>query len=258
MIKKFLFGVAFAFGLTLAAGSYLGAQPFTRCEPPQCLGGGSSLPVQIWTDGVLRWQVDRNGAITTPNGSISGLFAAGSATAPSIALATQTNTGIYFPTAPTVALTSAGNPQILIGSGVVRLGSVGVFGWSSNFDPTQAATDTAFSRLAASSILVGGGANGTTTGMELNLGVPTLGTCTGGSLTSGSHNFGGEVTGNTSGSCVVNFGTPNWQNAPFCQAESESSLTHPRISARSTSSITITGTVSGESVVWHCDGRVGT
>ena len=37
--------------------------------------------------------------------------------------------------------------------------------------------------------------NANATGLELNVGTPTLGTCTGGTLVSGSHNFGGEVTG---------------------------------------------------------------
>jgi hypothetical protein len=57
------------------------------------------------------------------------------------------------------------------------------------------------------------------TGTEINNGTPTLGTCTGGTLTSGSHNIAGEVTGNTSGSCVLNFGTPNFTNTPvlFCE-----------------------------------------
>lgn len=96
-----------------------------------------------------------------------------------------------------------------------------------------------------------------TTGMEFNNGTPTLGTCTGGSLTSGSHNFGGEVTGNTSGSCVLNFGTPNFTNTPFCMLNDESSLTAVRISARSASSITITGVPSGEAVQYFCIGRIG-
>lgn len=96
------------------------------------------------------------------------------------------------------------------------------------------------------------------TGTEFNQGTPTLGTCTAGSLTSGSHNQAGEITGNTSSSCVLNFGTPNWTNTPFCFAESETSLTHPRISAKSASSITITGGVSGEAIQYFCIGRIGT
>lgn len=96
------------------------------------------------------------------------------------------------------------------------------------------------------------------TGMEINDGSATLGTCTGGTITTGSHNFGGGYTGNTSGSCVVNFGTPAWTNAPFCVAMSIASTTHPRVSAVATTSITITGGVSGEAITYHCVGRIGT
>ena len=100
--------------------------------------------------------------------------------------------------------------------------------------------------------------SGNVTGLELNIGTPTLGTCTGGSLTSGSHNFGGEVTGNTSGSCIITFGTPAFTNAPFCFINDESSLTAVRVSTRSVGSITVTGTPSGEDFQFFCVGRIGT
>lgn len=96
------------------------------------------------------------------------------------------------------------------------------------------------------------------TGLELNGGTPTLGTCTGGSMTSGSHNTAGNYTGNTSGSCVINFGTPNFTNTPFCFAMSTASTTHPRISASANNSITVTGGVSGEAIQFFCIGRIGT
>lgn len=98
----------------------------------------------------------------------------------------------------------------------------------------------------------------TATGMEINNGTPTLGTCTGGTLVSGAHNFGGEVTGNTSGSCIINFGTPNFTNTPFCFINDESALIAVRISARSTSSITVTGAGSGDAFQFFCIGRLGT
>lgn len=96
------------------------------------------------------------------------------------------------------------------------------------------------------------------TGMEISMGTPTLGTCTGGSLVSGSHNFGGEVTGNTSGSCVITFGAPAFTNTPFCVLNDETTLTAIRISARSASSITVTGAVSGDAFQFICLGRIGT
>lgn len=96
------------------------------------------------------------------------------------------------------------------------------------------------------------------TGVEINTGTPTLGTCTGGTLVSGAHNFGGEVTGNTSGSCVINFGTPNFTNTPFCFVNDETALIAVRISARSASSITVTGAGSGDAFQFFCIGRIGT
>lgn len=99
---------------------------------------------------------------------------------------------------------------------------------------------------------------GVSTGMEVNVGSATLGTCTAGTIVTGSHNFAGGYTGNTSSSCVINFGAPNFTNTPFCFAMSTASTTHPRISAASASSITITGGVSGEAINYHCDGRIGT
>lgn len=99
--------------------------------------------------------------------------------------------------------------------------------------------------------------NGGTTGMELNTGTPSLGTCTGGSLTSGSRNFAGEVTGTTGGSCVINFGTPNFTNAPFCTLSDESGTPAVmQLSARSASSITIAGITSGHNVIFICFGRI--
>jgi hypothetical protein len=95
------------------------------------------------------------------------------------------------------------------------------------------------------------------TGLEQSYGSATLGTCTAGTIVTGSHNFAGGYTGNTSGSCVINFGTPNFTNAPFCFAMSTASTTHPRISAASTSSITVTGGVSGETIQYLCIGRIG-
>ncbi len=99
---------------------------------------------------------------------------------------------------------------------------------------------------------------GVATGLEVTVGSATLGTCTGGTITTGSHNFAGGYTGNTSSSCIVNFGTPAWTNAPFCIAHSIASTTHPRISAVSTASMTVTGGVSGEAITFLCVGRIGT
>ncbi len=99
--------------------------------------------------------------------------------------------------------------------------------------------------------------NAANTGLELSMGTPALGVCTAGVLVSGSHNFAGQITSNTSSSCALTFGTPQPTQIPFCFAMSTASTTHPRISAAATTGITITGGVSGETVNYFCIGRIG-
>jgi hypothetical protein len=153
-------------------------------------------------------------------------------------------------------------PLTLSSAGVLTAGGAGssvVSGGS-----IQAAAGSAMFWLGRSTLtstadkLVTIGDNAVATGTEINNGTPTLGTCTAGALTSGSHNIAGQYTSNTSGSCVINFGTPNFTNTPFCFAMSTASTTHPRISAASNSSITVTGGVSGETIQYLCVGRIGT
>ena len=113
--------------------------------------------------------------------------------------------------------------------------------------------------LASASKLIQLEDSGAATGAEFNLGTATLGTCTGGSITSGSHNFAGEVTGTTGGSCVINFGTPNFTNSPFCVLTDEGSTpTALQLSAKSASSITVANITSGHAFMYHCTGRIGT
>lgn len=100
--------------------------------------------------------------------------------------------------------------------------------------------------------------SGSTTGMEFNGGTPTLGTCTGGTLVSGSHNGMGRITGTTGGTCAVNFGTPNYTNAPYCFAIDETAGGIVNTSGESTSTFTISNITSGHAVKFHCDGRIGT
>ncbi len=99
--------------------------------------------------------------------------------------------------------------------------------------------------------------NGGTTGIELNMGTPTLGTCTGGAVVAGSHNFGGQITGNTSGTCAVTFGTPNFSQTPFCQATDGTGARALFITAASTSTFTVNGLTSGDSFTYFCAGRIG-
>lgn len=168
--------------------------------------------------------------------------------------ATLGSNGLLFPTDNTYDIGASGatRPRDLnagrnVVAGSALIGVTLAFGTGS-FSDFRSSADKLFTLQNS----------GVTTGMEITLGSATLGTCTGGTITAGSHNFGGGYTGNTSGSCIVNFGSPNWTNAPFCLAMSTASTTHPRVSAVSTSSMTITGGVSGEAITYHCDGRIGT
>ncbi len=138
-------------------------------------------------------------------------------------------------------------PFSVSSSGGAKVPSSGTYGWTS-----RAALASSADKLVT--VLDNAGA----TGVEVNVGSATLSTCTGGTITTGSHNFAGGYTGNTSSSCIVLFGTPSWTNAPFCVAMSIASTTHPRISAVSTSQMTVTGGVSGEAITYHCVGRIGT
>lgn len=149
-----------------------------------------------------------------------------------------TNVNVQGPLTSSAALIASTSVNANATSGFTLVGSAAIFATASKL--TQI-TDS-----------------GGTTGTEINNGTPTLGTCTAGALTSGSHNNAGEYTGNTSSSCIINFGTPNWTNTPWCFAMSEASTTHPRISAKSVSSITIAGGVSGEAIQYWCTGRIGT
>ncbi len=100
--------------------------------------------------------------------------------------------------------------------------------------------------------------NAAMTGTEISNGTPTLGTCTGGAMTSGSHNTAGQVTGNTSGTCAVTFGTPNFTNTPFCQATDGTGARALFITAASASTFTVNGLTSGDAFTWVCLGRIGT
>lgn len=100
--------------------------------------------------------------------------------------------------------------------------------------------------------------NAGTTGMEISAGTPTLGTCTAGAITSGSHNFGGEVTGNTSGTCAVLFGTPAFTNAPYCQATDGTGARALFITTVTAAGFTVNGLTSGDAFTFACVGRIGT
>lgn len=99
--------------------------------------------------------------------------------------------------------------------------------------------------------------SGNVTGFELNIGTPTLGSCVSGSLGSGSHNFGGRVTGIQAATCNIAFGTPTFTNAPYCTVSPETTGTSLRLTTSATS-MTISGVTSATDLQFHCVGRIGT
>ncbi len=157
-------------------------------------------------------------------------------------------------------------------SGSVSLMTGGTNQWTVN--STGNLSDNGTHTITAGSTIAAGNGNATisgpqnklasildstaTVGVQTNVGTPSLGTCTGGTLVSGGKNTLFEVTGNTSGSCVVNFGTPIWPIAPLCFVNDETALIAVRISARTTNSITVTGAGSGDAFQVFCMAVVGT
>ncbi len=186
-----------------------------------------------------------------------GLFPDGTAALPSIAFSSQIGMGFYRPSANTIAIgnTAATGGIPLAFSQGISIGSPGTIVWSS----TTSALGTGGTQLGSTSAKLWqiGDSQASGSGIEVNVSPATLGTCTGGTITTGSHSAAGGYTGNTSSSCIVNFAT-NWTNAPFCLAMSIASTTHPRVSATAVGSITITGGVSGEAITYLCTGRIGT
>lgn len=217
--------------------------------------GGADGPYTNF--GNIRLRTDQNGYLLVSGTGLTGTIAGSSAVGDILLGTGGTSFGRLADVAVGQVLVSGGvgiapawsaTPAVsqVSATGIIAAGT-GVYPGTSSRSGVLAPTDGLVQLVANA----GGG-------VEVNAGVPTLGTCTGGTMTSGSHNAAGEVTGNTSGSCVINFGTPNFTNAPFCTVNDETSLTAASVSARSASSITITGQLSGNAIMWICLGRIGT
>lgn len=84
------------------------------------------------------------------------LVADGSASAPSISFANDTDTGVYTPGSGFVGLATNGVLRHVFTNTEYRAGSAVVFGWSSNADPALAVADTSLCRGAAAVIGIGG------------------------------------------------------------------------------------------------------
>jgi hypothetical protein len=79
---------------------------------------------------------------------------------------------------------------------------------------------------------------------------PTLGTCTGGTVTAGSSDFNGQVTGGSAATCAVVFGQA-FLTAPRCVATSTTNQT-VGITAESLTGFTITATTTIGGFNWFC------
>ncbi len=95
---------------------------------------------------------------------------------------------------------------------------------------------------------------GTTTGPLISPGTPTIGSCSTGTVTSGSSDFAGEATATGATSCTINFSV-GFSAQPFCVANDETTVAALRISAISTSAFTVTNLTSNDKFMWVCVAR---
>lgn len=81
---------------------------------------------------------------------------------------------------------------------------------------------------------------------------PTLGTCTGGSITSGSTDFSGQVTGASAATCAVVFGQ-TYGTAPRCVVTSGASNAGPTfVSSPATTGFTWNQAATANTFNWIC------
>jgi hypothetical protein len=110
---------------------------------------------------------DASATSLTASGNVQGarvLIGDGSAASPSLALANSLTNGFYRVVGTGIALSIASAAQFLYGTNLMRAGSGLTIGFSSNTDPSAAATDTAISRVSANNLGVGNGTAGNTSG----------------------------------------------------------------------------------------------
>lgn len=188
-----------------------------------------------------------------------GLFADGSASAPSISFATTPTSGAFLKSGG-IAFTNGGTEVFGVLGGTLELSSGSTVSWGAT--SVGSAADTILARGAAG-VLTATGASGTN-GIRLQFnGAPTVGTCgTSPSITSGSRDTAGSVnvgTGGTATSCGVTFNA-TWASAPFCVANG-TTTTAGNVRAlavnTTTTAMTITAAsawAASEVVQWVCVG----
>lgn len=178
----------------------------------------------------------------TPS-SATGLFAAGSSGAPSIAFSAESTLGFYRSAAATVTLAGG---SLTTANGSFQASSAAFLGLTSRSQISSPADGlvnvTQFSAA--------------TVGYQVNPGTaaPTATTCGTGAATARSNNMAGQITATGATTCTVTFGAPAWSFAPFCSVTDVTTIAALRISASSTTAITVTGLTSGDVFNWVCGG----
>lgn len=212
-----------------------------------------ALTAQMRIDGIGR-------GITTV-GTL--LFADGSATAPSVAFASQSNKGMFSPASNRVGFAAAGGQSVDIDGGAARFiieGSYS-FGWGS---PSVTSPDLFLVRAAADSLALRNGTNaqtftmGAATGTAraiLRSGAPTVGgSCGTGPTIVGSNAFGKVTTGTGAPtSCTVTFSSA-WTNAPACNVANETTANLARATSTTTTVILAGTFVAGDVLAYQCGG----
>lgn len=97
---------------------------------------------------------------------------------------------------------------------------------------------------------------GTLASYQMNVGtaVPSVTTCGTGAIALHSNNMAGSFTTTGATTCTLTFGAPAWTFTPFCVFTEKTTAGSYRISAESTTAITITGFTSGDAFTYGCGG----
>lgn len=176
----------------------------------------------------------------TPS-SATGLFIDGTSGAPSIAFAAEPTLGFRRSSAANITLQGS-----LTATGSLQIAAAGFLGFSTRSQFTS----------SADGLLNISQNSGATVGYQVNAGTaaPTATTCGTGAATARSNNMAGQITATGATTCTVTFGAPAWSFAPFCSVTDVTTIAALRISASSTTAITVTGLTSGDVFNWVCGG----
>jgi hypothetical protein len=179
-----------------------------------------------------------------------GLFADGSASAPSVSFASDTNTGRFR---------NGDGDQIDVASGasIWRVYSSGVIVAQNKylgFGSSGSGVEDTILQRGGAGLLNLSDADGTP---DLNLNVggsPALSTCGDGALATGSSNTSGRVTGTTQTACTLTFSASFGGNSADCVM---ANLIANRgfVSAASATAFTVSSLTAGDDFMYWCAGR---